>query len=104
MPAPSPKNLIRHPIADSRKLRLLQQKGLQGSGSASLKEGFESIFGEAGGQDLRGKARPPIGRSGSQMKTDASEHAWIAENEASFPLTQDEVIVLIPIDPWSIDP
>jgi hypothetical protein len=90
----APEDFVGHPVADSGKTFLVEERGFEGEAAVALQEIGHGGAGEGARGDGGGDAGPPGGRFGALMDMDAAELARVVEDEGAVFLVEDEVVVL----------
>ena len=89
----APEDFVGHPIADSRKTFLVEERGFDGEAAVALQEIGHGGEGEGARGDGGGDAGPPGGRFGALMNVDAAELARVVKDKGALFLVEDEVVV-----------
>jgi hypothetical protein len=95
VPTSAPKNLVRHPIPDPWKLRLIEQEGFQWAGPVARQKSSQPLRREPWGKNVRGHGLPPLRRFIAQIKANPAKHPRIAKDQTAFLLSQHQVIVAV---------
>ena len=89
----APKNLIRHPVSNTRKSALKKKDRLDRRTAVSPNEFLHPRFGELTRMNFRPAGFPPARRVRAMMEADSAELPRIAENKRPLSLPEDNVIM-----------
>ncbi len=99
----APENFVGHPVADSGKLFLHEQDGLDRSPASAFQKRRYGFDLELRGKDGRRNGGPPRGSVRTDGKLHPAEHPRIIEDQRAFLLPEHQVIVFAGLETRRFD-